>query len=240
MNNDPFEVLVAHLREVAACLEPTQTDDDVIAYALAHGSRTAVRPRRRVWTAGVVAAVVLLVGSGAAAAIVAMRDGGRPEAGVVCRSAANLQSSARVVPLGDDPIGDCVALWVAGELPRVGQVNAKGSSPALIACAVDDRSIEVLPVTRGETCVSLGLREVDIAVLAADPVVALNDRLIAEINPACLSAESAAEAVRSILADLSIEGWSVVVRPGDGECVRAGLDDATPTVFLFPGPPPEG
>ncbi|TPW15647.1 MAG: hypothetical protein FD127_662 [Acidimicrobiaceae bacterium] len=240
MSNDPFEVLVAHLREVAACLEPTQTDDDVIAYALAHGSRTAVRPRRRVWTAGVVAAVVLLVGSGAAAAIVAMRDGGRPEAGVVCRSAANLQSSARVIPLGDDPIADCVALWVAGELPRVGQVNAKGSSPALIACAVDDRSIEVLPVTDDATCSSIGLDEANIVALVTDPLVILNERLIAEVNPACLSAEAAPDVVRSILADLSIEGWSVVVRPGDGECVRAGLDDATPTVFLFPGPPPEG
>lgn len=241
MSNDPFEILVAHLREVAASLEPTQTDDDVIAYALAHGGRPAVRPRRRVWTAGVVAGVVLVAGSGAAAAIVALRDDGRPQAGVVCRSAANLQSPVQLIPLGDDPLGDCAALWVKGSLPLIGELNARGSSPALVACIGADTAVQVLPVTKGETCASVGLAPADFAVIGSDPVVELAARIVVEVNSICVPAADAANVIRSILADLSIDDdWSVSVEPGEGECVRAGLDSSTQTVFVVPGPPPEG
>jgi hypothetical protein len=241
-DDDAFELLVARLREVAASIEPERSDDDVIAHVMAQGAHPASprrrRPRR---TAAVVIAMGLVAGTGAAAAsVIARREAGRPEAGAVCRNSPKLDASAIVIALGPDPIGDCAVLWSSGELPRVGQQNAQGASPVLIACVGETTAIEVLPATSGETCASFGLSEADVAEVLADPLVALNDRLVHEINMHCMSGEAAADLIRTMMADLAIDDLPIVIHPGDGECVRAGLDSETRAVFVVPSPPPEG
>lgn len=238
--DDPFETLVRYLRDVAASLEPTRSDDEVIELATANEPHPVTAPRPRRWVAPVAALVVLALGSGAAAVFVALGDDARPEGGTVCRTAPSLSSSARVLAVSTDPVGDCAALWIAGELPSIGGQNGRGSSPALIACIGAGRAVEVLPATNGESCASLGLGVVDVAAVRNDPVVVLEERLVNEINTTCVPVEAAPDVVRAILDELALDEWTVRLQPRDGECGRAGLDSATRTVFVVPGPPDPG
>jgi hypothetical protein len=238
---DPFDALQRGLHA-----EPVPEPGDERLAQIVQEAMRASEPvgRRRRWlrrltVMGVVGA--LAGGGGLAYAVLHGGAVTHPEGGVACRAEADPHASAYVLgELGADPVAQCRAVWEQGELPDAGGVPRNPDAvPALFACVSPGGGVDVYPAGRVDSCQAMGLLEPDLAAAAADPAIDLQRRISDEI-PRCSSVDDTADAIRGFLRDLGMAGWRVVVREGDLPCGLAGVDSATSTVFVVPGPRPPG
>jgi hypothetical protein len=206
-----------------------QTVDDIVSGARER-RRRARRRRHRAFTAGV--AVAVLASGGTVAALL-IREGQptRPEAGVSCRAEAAPQTDAIEVGAAVDPIAACRAQWESGAFGSDVDVPSE-----LVAC-IDPvgGAINVIP---GDAiaCADLSMETADPELdVESDAVVALQDRLVEEINLAdCAPAADVAEKAQAILDESALTGWRVqmIADPTSSVCAKVGVDSPTFTVFV--------
>lgn len=219
-----------------ATIDDVEVDVDRVVDDVASGARerrwVARRRRRRIVAAGAVA-VAIATGGTVAALVARSGQPARPEAGVVCRAEASLQADAVELGAGSDPIEGCRAEWEHGSFAdKVGDAPL----PGLVAC-IDQRggAINVFPGDAG-TCSELALEQADIELDAESvAVVALQDRLIEEINAAeCAPAGEVADFAQTILDESGLLGWQVRMDadPATSVCAKVGLDTPSRTVFV--------
>ena len=216
--------------------EPVDDDELIDRIVAAHP-----RPRRSLRWRPVVAGAtaVFLLGTGAVAAAVIRSERVQAPTSFACRAAANRTSSAIVLPMSDDPIGDCGQLWLDGRLPDVDHPGGGGARPDLIACVGTDRELEVLPAFADETCEMLGLATADLEVAITDPLVELDHRVVA-MNKACISVSDARQQAPELLKELGFDDWTVSVVDRDERCGRIAIDAAAHQLVVFPSPPDDG
>ena len=116
------------VQTIAERSEPGVTDDELIERILdAHPHpRRATRWR----SAAVGVTAVLVLGTGAVAAAVIRSERVESPTNFACRAAATRNASAVVLPMSDDPLGDCAALWLDGRLPDVDRPSGGGARQA--------------------------------------------------------------------------------------------------------------
>lgn len=188
--------------------------------------------RRKLWAAGVVVAVL---GSGATVAAVWNRSADKPHEGIACHVSADLGvTRAVVIPPAADPIAACSNVWGSGAVPAGHSTEVV---PNMFVCAGASGGLEVFPVLSDAaiSCEDLGLSKA-IGVLTVDPLVALQDRLSADINANCTDVETARKLAQSALTDLGLTNWTITVRREISSCTAAGEDVDTQSVYLFSVP----
>lgn len=185
------------------------------------------RRRRRLGAAGGLAMVAV---GGTAAAVLFRDQPSRPEAGAVCRATADLYGDAIALAAGADPIDGCRQLWVDGNFGA-----SDGSVPPLVACVGPHGAVEIFP-GEASVCERLGLDHAEPELSAQNrAVVALQDRLVEEINAAeCRSVQDVAVLAERILSESGLGGWQVVVEPGTeaGVCGKASINTPMKTVSV--------
>lgn len=240
LTRDPFQIL-AELTHRAADVDTTAVDvESIVDNAIRTG--TEWQRRRRKWRRfGIPAIVVATIGTGGglAAAFIGRGHVSKPEGGTICRAAPELDSAAIVLGgISADPIADCARFWQNGQLP---DDNDPGSLdhpvPELFVCVDQRGALDVYPRLGDESCSTLGLEEADVAAAAADPIVALQERLVDELGRHCVTIKEAQQAARAALHDYGLDDWSIVIQEGDGPCGRFGLDSETSSLYIVPGPP---
>jgi len=206
-----------------------QTVDDIVSGARER-RRRARRRRRRAFTAGV-AVAVLATGGTVAALLTRAGRPTRPEAGVLCRAEAAPQTDAIEVGAGVDPIVACRAQWESGVFGDDVDVPSE-----LVAC-IDPvgGAVNVIPGDAA-SCSDLSMEPADPELdVDSDAVVALQDRLVEEINLAdCAPAAEVAEQAQVILDESGLTGWRVEMNadPDSSVCAKVAVDSPTFTVFV--------
>lgn len=241
--NDDDRRLAGWVRETLYFdVEEGTRDDDAAQHILAEvyrrrdaEDRRRTRRRRRLLCGGIVVGV-MVSGSAAAALLWPWGQPTRPEVGVLCHASAELNSDAIVIAPGDDPVEGCARLWATGELPTG---EGPDAVPALVACIGPNGAIEVFPGPN-EVCAQLELEAAD-PTLNSDnsAIVALQDRLIQEINlAACRPVRDVVAAVEEQLTEFSMVGWTVTVTPGAeaGACGKVAVDTTNRTVLVVNDP----
>ncbi len=238
--SDPFDVLSAHVRNVAdAAPSRTNIDELVAQITLEHHRGTATSagsdhsfansaahppsppsppsPPRR-W-GSVVVGVALCAGVGAGAVVTAaVIDHARVEnsqTGVLCHASIDDLTSSVLLPANDDPAGACSQLWRSGALPLVGEL-ADRTDPPLVQCTGSLGLVEVFPGDSDEVCTGLGMAVAAVPNLADVPLHQLQLRVASDINAQCLTADEAQGVARSLLDELGFESWTVVPRRTEG------------------------
>jgi hypothetical protein len=194
------------------------------------------RPRRRWIAAG--AAITVLAGGTAVAALWNGAKPTHPEQGIACRASADPKGDAEVLPPAQDPLAACAQLWLAGVLPDLDHAGpATDVAPPLFACVGSGGALDVFPNLADPPikCTDLGLVDADTD-LIDDPRVVLQDRLTNDINLTCVDLDTARQLALKALADLGLNDWTVTVRDNAKDCVKAGEDPDTKSVFLLSVP----
>ena len=197
---------------------------------------TMPRSRRtgRRWVAAG-AAIAVIAGSATAAALLNRAKPERSQQGIACHAAADLTAGAVVIPTAPGPLAACAQLWLSGTLPDIDHGSpTTGSAPKLFACVGAGGGLDVFPNLSDPpvSCADLGLVEA-IADVSADPLVVLQDRLSNDINLACVDLNTARQLAHAALLDLGLEDWTVTIRDNNQDCVKAGEDPDTKSVYLF-------
>ena len=190
------------------------------------------RSRRRWIAAG--AAISVIAGGATAAALLNRSKPSHPEEGIACHIAADVASGAQVVPPAVDPLAACAQLWLTGALPDIDHPGrASEVAPPMFACVDPGGGLDVFPILSepAETCAGLGLVEA-ITDVSSDPMVVLQDRLVTDINDSCVDLDTARRLAQVALNDLSLKDWTITVRENTKDCVKAGEDPETKSVFL--------
>jgi hypothetical protein len=193
--------------------------------------------RSRRWIAGGTA-VVVLAGGATAAALLNRAEPKHPQEGIACHAAADLTTGEVVIPPAPDPLAACTQLWLVGRLPDIDHGGpATGAAPPLFACVGRGGGLDVFPNLSDPpaTCTDLGLVAA-ITNVTADPLVVLRDRLSNDINATCVDLNTARQLAQTALSDLGLKDWTVVVRDNTKDCVKAGEDSDTKSVYLFSPP----
>lgn len=219
---------------------PTMTStqvDALVADIVAGRVEVPEIPRRarshRRWIAGGVA-ISVIAGGATAAALLNLSKPAHPEEGIACHITADLASGAQVIPPAVDPIAACTRLWLAGALPDIDHPGrATEVAPPMFACVDPGGGLDIFPIVSepATTCGDLGLAEA-ITDLSADPLVVLQDRLVKDINDSCVDVDTARQLAQAALDDLGLGDWTITVRDNTTDCVKAGEDPETKTVFL--------
>jgi hypothetical protein len=219
----------------------TMTPEEVdVLIADIHAGRIEIpdmpRPRRvrRRWIAAG-AAITVLAGGTVAAALWNGAKPAHPEAGIACRASADPKADAQVIPPATDPLAACTQLWLAGVLPDVVHGGpATDVAPPLFACVDPGGGLDVFPNQADPpvSCTDLGLVDADTD-LVDDPRVVLQDRLTNDINLICVDLKTARELAHKALTDLGLTDWTVTVRDNARDCVKAGEDPDTKSVYLL-------
>jgi hypothetical protein len=237
MTDEVMQHLALLARTIADRPPGPEPDDVLLERILAEHPHPRRAPRWKPVIAGVSAVVVL--GTGAVAAAVIRSERVQAPTSLVCRAAASRTASAIVLPMSDDPIGECARLWLDGRLPDLDEPGDGGARPDLIACTAPDRALEVLPAFADETCEMLGLTPADVPAAVADPLVEL-DRRVVEMNKACISVSDARQQAPALLEELGFDDWSVSVIDRDDPCGRIAIDTEAKQLVVFPSPPDAG
>jgi hypothetical protein len=191
---------------------------------------TALRRRRRSIGAAIVGTIVIVGGSVGVAALIRSGQPTQPAQGIACRAAEDARSDAIVIPASVDPIAGCAAQWATGNLGPTSDV------PRLTVCIAVTGVVEVYPGD-SDVCGRIGLVNAD-AELTPDnvAVVALNDRLVEEVNLAdCAPAVDVAESAQRIVDQSGLSGWTVEIRDDsrDADCAKVALDQPTRTITVI-------
>lgn len=219
----------------APASEVDEADIERLVHKIASGQREANRVesmtrRRRRTAVGGVLSVVLIAGGAVGVAAIVRSQPSEPAAGIVCRAAAEPDADAFVIAAGADPIVGCTEVWETGSL-----VSGTRTAPPLTACISLPGAIEVYPGDT-EVCASLGFPLADPTLsLDNQAVIALNDRLVDEINLAeCATADQVFESAQQILDDSALDGWSVTIRAdaADAACAKAAVDPSARLITI--------
>jgi hypothetical protein len=179
-----------------------------------------------------------LVTGGAVGVAALLRSGqpSRANEGIACRASADVRADAIVIDFQQDAVAGCAALWSQGRFAAPG---AQPEIPELTACIAAPGDIEVFPGDQS-VCERLGLTAADSTL---DPenaaIVALNDRLVSEVNLAdCAPTSHVQDAVTRIVAESGLKGWTVTIRPDSNtaSCAKVAIDapSRTITIVKFP------
>jgi hypothetical protein len=233
------QTLEADLPE--STMTPEQVDvliADIIAGRIEIPDVPRPRRSRRRWIAAGAAITVL----GGGTAVAALWNGAKPthpEAGIACRASADPKGDAAVLPPARDPLAACAQLWLTGVLPDLDHASpATDVAPPLFACVDPGGALDVFPNLADPpiSCTDLGLVAADTD-LIDDPRVVLQDRLVNDINlQPCVDLNTARQLALKALADLGLTDWTVTVRDSVKDCVKGGEDSDTKSVFLFSVP----
>jgi hypothetical protein len=106
-------------------------------------------------------------------------------------------------------------------------------TPPLFACVGPGGGLDVFPNLSDPpvSCVDLGLVEA-VTDVSEDPLVLLQNRLSNDINATCVDVETARQRAQAALSDLGLNDWTVIVRDDSRDCVKAGEDPDTKSIFL--------
>jgi len=225
---DPEVVLRRHLR-AQVVPDPVTSVVDLVEGVL-NGSipapklRRRGRPGRRGFTIGVTVAVV--AGGTLAATLVRREDVTQPHQGGLCRVAASVTAGGRQLGVSADPVAECRELWASGDMDRhrdnldpTAPVDpAEVVVPPLVACISSAGLVDVYPATSCDDLDLVPADSTDIADAAADPLVALQERLSTEINAGCVAQEDTPPLIEQMLSDVGLDGWEIVLgreRPED-------------------------
>ena len=221
-----------------ATAERAELDDAVLRRVLGGEVRAGlVRGRRRARFGATL--VIGLFGAGTAVGVAALVRSGQPsvpEAGIVCRADASLEADAVVVVPADDPIAACADAWKAGRLTPTSDVPATDTSgvPALVACIGTGGAVEVFPGDE-TTCGLLGLEPAAPSLDdEARAVVALQERIAAEVHATCVSGDEIRVLLEQMLAEAALSGWTIQLTddaPG-AACVRVAVDGAARSLVV--------
>lgn len=247
---DPFDVLRDHLRSQVVADPVTDIGD--LVDQIFEGRRTGLRHHRR---AGRLrrciafgAGATILVGSGFAAASILRSDAPtRVDVGLLCRATPDVDSSASLIELDDDPIGACRKLWESGEMAAMSDVggghagsdepSSRAVVPDLVACVGAGGVVEVFPLAHGvaaeHQCGQLDLGTLGTAPLTRDPIARLGDRVSLEVNATCVPIDDAPAVLGGILRDLDLVGWQILVEEGVDPCARVALDPDARTLHVL-------
>ncbi len=223
----------------AAYPEPTDAELDADVDRVAVRARsfvdapTARRHRYRSIGAVVVGTIVIVGGSVGVAALLRSGQPTQSAQGIACRAAEDPRADAIVIPANADPIAACAEQWAAGTLGPT-----KGVPPLTVCIAVTG-VVEVYPGDR-QVCGRIGLVNAD-AELTPDnvAVLALNDRLVDEINLAdCSPAVDVGASAQRIVDASGLDGWTVEIRDDsrDADCAKVALDQPTKTITVIKYP----
>lgn len=223
----------------AAYSEPTAAEldadvDRVVVRARSFADAPTARRRRRLSIgAVVVGAIVIVGGSVGVAALLRSGQPTQPAQGIACRAAEDPRADAIVIPPSVDPIAACAEQWAAGTVGPTKDV------PPLTVCIAVTGVVEVYPGD-SEVCGRIGLVNAD-AELTPDnlAVLALNDRLVEEINLAdCAPAVDVAASAQRIANESGLVGWTVEIRDDsrDADCAKVALDQPTKTITVIKFP----
>lgn len=221
---------------------PTSTVQDDAVRRITSGEHAAerssefTRRRRRAIAGAALAVAVLAGGTAGVAAVIRSTQPTRPNEGISCRAAADLQADAILIDAQADPVAGCARLWSDGKFSTPG---SEPTIPDLTACVATAGIIEVFPSDE-TVCGHLGLA-------ASEPtldnesaaVLALSDRLTNEINLAtCAQAVAVADAAQRFVDESGLQGWTVAVRADSiqATCAKTIVDAPTRTVMIIKFP----
>jgi hypothetical protein len=177
---------------------------------------------------------VVLAGGATAAALLNRAEPKHPQEGIACHAAADLTTGEVVIPPAPDPFAACTQLWLVGSLPDIDHGGpATDAAPPLFACVGPGGGLDVFPNLSDPpvTCTDLGLVGA-ITNVTADPLVVLQDRLSNDINANCVDLNTARQLAQTALSDVGLKDWTVTVRDSARDCVKAGEDPDTKSVYL--------
>lgn len=223
----------------AAYPEPTEVEldadvDRVVVRARSFADAPTARRRRRLSIGAVVGGAIVIVGG--SVGVAALLRSGQPTQsaqGIACRAAEDPRADAIVIPPSVDPIAACAEQWAAGTVGPTEDV------PPLTVCIAVTGVVEVYPGD-SEVCGRIGLVNAD-AELTPDnlAVLALNDRLVEEINLAdCAPAVDVGASAQRIVDESGLGGWAVETRDDsrDADCAKVALDQPTRTITVIKFP----
>ena len=243
-DDDGLSAWIAQHPEVwgAAVEQPTSDLQDDALRRITSGQHATERAnelsrrRRRSISGGALAVVVLAGGAVGVAAWVRSGQPSRANEGIACRASADVRADAIVIDFQQDAVAGCAALWSQGRFAAPG---TQPEIPELTACIAAPGDIEVFPGDQS-VCERLGLTAADSTL---DPenaaVVSLNDRLVSEVNLAdCAPTSRVEDAVKRIVGESGLKGWTVTVRPDSTEasCAKAAVDAPSHTVTIVKFP----
>lgn len=223
----------------AAYSKPTEAELDAdVDRVVAHARNFAVAPnalrrRRRSIGAVVVGTIVIVGGSVGVAALIRSGQPTQLTQGIACRAAEDPRADAIVIPPSADPIAACAEQWAAGSLGPTEEV------PPLSVCIATTGVVEVYP---GDTqvCGRLGLVNADSEFTPDNvAVLALNDRLVDEVNAAdCATAVDVLASAKRIVDESGLDGWAVEIRDDsrNADCAKVALDQPTKTITVIKFP----
>ena len=223
----------------AAFPEPTEAELDADVDRVVVRARSLAdalnprRRRRRSIGAVVVGTIVIVGGSVGVAALIRSGQPIQPAQGIACRAAEDPRSDAIVIPANADPIAACAEQWANGTLGPTSDV------PPLTVCIAVTGVVEVYPGD-SEVCGRIGLVNAD-AELTPDnlAVLALNDRLVNEVNAAaCAAAVDVLASAKRIVDESGLDGWTIAIRGDsrDADCAKVALDQPTKTITVIKFP----
>ncbi|HEY0519881.1 MAG TPA: hypothetical protein VGC84_10355, partial [Ilumatobacteraceae bacterium] len=208
---------------------------DIIAGRITFDERSRLHVTPRRW---VTVGIALTVAAGGATAAAAMWNSrpDRLEAGIACHTSTDTDATAVAIrPSAADPIAACGELWTSGALPNVVGGGARiATPPPLIECIGAGGGLDIYPILSDAavSCGDLGLRAA-VAEPVGDPLVALENRLTDDINVKCVDLPAAQRLAATAVADLRLDGWTVDVEEHPRECIKAGEDATTRSIYLF-------
>lgn len=216
----------------------TPLDDGQIDAIVDRVTVRVTRRRRKFVATAVLSTLVVAGGAVGVAALVRSGQATQPTAGVACREAPGVDADVIVIEPTDDPVGGCEALWAAGRFDETPLAPA-GNVPVLVTCISDAGVIVVFPGSAG-TCASVGFADADPALDEENQaIVALQDRIVDEINARPCASAQAVEAIAQRIVDESlVTGWKVEVRPDsiDAPCAKAAVIASTQVVQVVKFP----
>jgi hypothetical protein len=242
--NDDLSTWIVQHPEVwsSAVEEPSATDLDEAVRRITSGEHAAsrandfARRRRRAIAGGALTIAVLAGGTAGVAAVIRAAQPTRPNEGISCRAAADLQADAILIDAQADPVAACARLWSDGEFSTPG---TEPTIPELTACITTTGVVEVVPGD-DSVCGRLGLTASESTLdTESAAVLALSDRLTNDINLAeCAPAVEVADAAQQIVDESGLQGWTVTMRADSTQaaCAKTTLDAPTRTITVIKFP----
>lgn len=206
------------------------------AFERARGWVDAPRRRDR---RPILVAIAAVVAAGCVTAVVAVSgQPSRPEAGVACRAAADVDADVVAAAPSLEALAACAEVWEAGELPDVDAdpVLGDGTAPPLIACIGQGGLVEVYPYV--DACEALGLEAADSQLSPYNQRVVQLQEGVAKLNlEICHGVGAIAQQINDLLFELDLDDWSVsqpTSTPAAPEaCAKGDVDASVRDVRIF-------
>ena len=242
MSRDPLDILRSDDRVDQAKLDGPESPraQDLLKRILDTPRRPDEKPQTRRKIALAIAAVIVLLGGGAAAWALTRPSSVTEPTGVACYEELSLDAAIVVVPPAESPaVSDCEDLWIDG--PFTSPDTTTTSPPELVGCVLPSGALAVFPtpLSSAQACERLELAPfMPQTPNVPEAVVQLGSRLRERYLNDCVSPIDAASEVEQLLRELGLAEWSVTVEDArqNRPCASASLDAESMTVFVVPVP----